>query len=150
MKIEIIICCENGYLESMSKLLIFSIREFGGIISDSQIYCYKPRKGDPLENTTLDFFEKNQVNYFDDPININYDEYALANKPYSCAHREYNSNADLLIFIDSDTYFLGSPNIFNDLSEGELFLRPVHSTNIGSNIDCTSVARDVRHHWNSK
>lgn len=132
MKIEIIICTENGYLEAMSKLLVYSIRQFGGILKDALIFSYKPRKGKALKKSTIVFFEKHNVNYIDLPLNKKYANYPLANKPIVCAHRENHSNADVLIFLDSDTVFFKYPVFWENINHGEVLIRPVDTSNIGS------------------
>ena len=62
-KAEIIICTEEGYLESLSKCLVTSIREFGGKYKDIPIISYQPRKDfkisgvfqDPGAKSSIDF-----------------------------------------------------------------------------------------------
>ncbi len=131
MKIEIIICTEAGYLEAQSKLLVYSIRTFGGILADADIYSYKPRKGN-ISDSTIDFFKKYDVNYVDIELNSEFPKYPLANKPLVCAHRESISDADILIFLDGDTFFMNSPDFIKDMKQGELFMRPVDKINVGS------------------
>lgn len=132
MKIEIIICTENGYLEAQSKLLVYSIRKFGGILKNVEIFSYKPRKGKALDQSTITFFEKNNVNYIDLELNEKYANYPFANKPLVCSHRENASSADVLIFLDSDTFFLRSPEFIQDINSEELHMRPVDYKYIGS------------------
>lgn len=53
-KIEIVICTEgNDYLEPMSKLLVASLREFGGEFKDIPIFSYQPRKQFFADNLKL-------------------------------------------------------------------------------------------------
>lgn len=132
MRIEIIICTESGYLEAQSKLLIYSIRKFGGIIKNADIYSYNPRKGKPLNKSTIKFFEEHKVKNIEIHLNKDYINYAFANKPIVCAHREKLTKADVLIFLDSDTFFLKSPDFISDIKAGELFMRPVDSKGIGT------------------
>jgi len=132
MKIEVIICCERGYLEGMAKLLVYSIRNFGGVIKNAPIYSYRPREGDELSDSTLAFFKDNDVHYIPEVLNTAYTDYPLANKPLSCAHRERHSDADTLVFIDTDTFFLQSPDEFVSIQDGEVMLRPVDRRNIGT------------------
>jgi len=131
-KIEIIICTEKGYLESMSKLLISSLREFGGNLKDVPIISYQPRKMFKISNETITFFKKNNVEHVDIELNTNYCYYPFANKPLACAHREMNTNADILIFLDSDVFFLNEPSEFLDLGNEDVILRPVDTKNIGA------------------
>ena len=132
MKIEIIICTEQGYLQAQSKLLVFSIRQFGGVLSTADIYSYSPRENKRPSKSTLRFFEKHNVQHIDTVLNKRYPDYPLANKPAVCAHREKASSADVLIFLDSDSFFLRSPDFIETLQPGEVFMRPVDKRNIGS------------------
>jgi len=131
-KVEIIICTEKGYLESTSKLLISSLREFGGDFRDVPIFSYQPRKKFKISNKTIAFFEKNNVEYVDIELNKDFFSYPLANKPLACAHREMNTNADVLIFLDSDVFFLNEPSEFTEFKNADVILRPVGGKNIGA------------------
>ena len=131
-KIEIVICTERGYLESMSKLLISSLREFGGKFRDVPIFSYQPRKELEISSETIAFFEKNNVEYIDLELNKDFCDYPLANKPLVCAHRETNTSAEILIFLDSDVFFLHEPKEFTNLGNADVILRPVDIENIGA------------------
>jgi len=102
---EIIICTEKGDLERMAKLLIWSLREFGGKFSNVPIYSYQPRKGHEVSGETMRFFENYEVELVDICFNQEYSHYPLANKIFACAHREQNTSADTLIFLDTDIFF---------------------------------------------
>ena len=131
-KVEIVICTESGYLESMSKLLISSLREFGGAFRDVPIFSYQPRKKLKISNKTISFFEKNNVEYVDIELNKDFYNYPLANKPLACSHREMNTNAEVLIYLDSDVFFLNEPKGFIDFENADVILRPVDVKNIGA------------------
>lgn len=131
-KIEIVICTEgSGYLESMSKLLISSLREFGGKFSDVPIFSYQPRKNFKISQETIAFFEKNNVEYVELELNKYFCDYPFANKPLACSHREKNTKAEILIFLDSDVLFLNEPKEFADFGDADVILRPVDMKNIG-------------------
>lgn len=142
--IEIIICTEGGYLESMSKLLVTSLRGFGGPFSDIPIFSYQPRKNNKISKKTIAFFEKNQVEYINNNLNKRFAYYPLINKPLACAHREYNTNADILIFLDSDIFFLNEPTELIDFHEADVILRPVDVKNIGTE----SLEDENSSYWN--
>ncbi len=139
MNAEVIICTEKGYLEATSKLMIFSLRNFGGSYSKLPIFSYNPRKGKPLSRSTLKFFEENEVVYIDLPLNLKYTDYPYANKPIACNHREQKTSADILIYLDSDTFFLNPPNEFAAISEADVLLRPVHIKNVGTDAGFSGV-----------
>lgn len=129
---EIIICTEKGYLESMSKLLVWSIRNFGGRFSNLPIYSYQPRKEFKISRKTIRFFEQNEVHIVDDVLNSDYAHYPLANKPLATAHRESRTSAKHLIFLDSDIFFLKEPEDLISFNGHDLILRAVDHKNIGT------------------
>ncbi len=131
-KIEIVICTEGvGYLESQSKLLISSLREFGGKFKDLPIFSYQPRKKFKVSRETIAFFEENNVEYIDIELNKDFSDYPFANKILASNHREINTNAEILIFLDSDVFFLNEPKEFPDFGSCNVILRPVDMKNIG-------------------
>jgi len=131
INIEIIICTESGILEAKSKLLVYSIREFGGRFKKVPIISYQPRNNFKVSNETISFFEKNNVKYIDLDLNKEYCDYPLANKPIVCAHREINTKADILVFLDSDVFILNEPIEFIEFEDADVILRPVDFSNIG-------------------
>jgi hypothetical protein len=142
--IEIIICTESGYLEPLSKLLAYSLRNFGGKLSHIPIYSYKPRRGPSLAKDTIKFFEQNQVEFIDLVLNKKYADKPYANKLVACNHREKNTNADILIFLDSDTFFLAQPDEFLNMGATDALLRPAGFNNVGTP---KSFANDDGEHW---
>ncbi len=131
-KIEIVICTEKGYLESMSKLLVASLREFGGEFKDIPIFSYQPRKEFQISSETIAFFEENSVEYIDLELNTDFCHYPFANKILASAHRETNTNAEILTFLDSDVFFFNEPKEFTNFGNADLILRPVDFKNIGA------------------
>jgi len=138
-KYEIIICTESGYLESLSKLLIFSVRQFDGPLKNVAIHSYSPRESHRPNKATIRFFEEHQVIYEDRNLNTEFLKYPLANKPIVCADREQKTNAEYLIFLDSDMFFLNPPTLFETISNQNLFMRPVDEKGIGSSKDFTGL-----------
>jgi hypothetical protein len=118
----------------MSKLLIWSIREFGGSFSNVPIFSYQPRKEFKISRDTLDFFEKYEVTFIDEDINKEFAHYPLANKPLVTAHREKHTNAEHLVFLDSDIFFLSEPINLIDFENRDLIVRQVDGKNIGTSI----------------
>ncbi len=124
-RISLIINTERGSLEGQSKMLIESIRQFGGRFKDVPIYSYQPRKGLRVTKATLSFFEKHQVNYIDIPLNINHTDYALANKIYVCAHAEKHLDSEILVFMDSDSVVWQEPTAFYEMGNHDVAMIPV-------------------------
>lgn len=131
-KLEIVICTERGSLERQSKLLVESFRQFGGDLKDTPIYSYQPRKEFPISRSTKSFFEKNNVEFIDLELNKELAKFPFANKTIATAHREINSSADTIVFLDSDTLFFNEPIEFKAPEGIDLLIRPVGFKNIGA------------------
>ncbi|MEQ6120043.1 hypothetical protein [Reichenbachiella sp. MALMAid0571] len=128
----------------MSKILISSIRQFGGAVKDCPIYSFQPRKSKKVSKETLLFFEKHHVDFIDIELNKNYGFYPLANKPLICAWAEQNIDTEILTFLDSDVVLFNQPDELFNLSEYDVRLRPVDIKGSGSdgNTDVNSA------YWN--
>ena len=140
MSFEVVICTESGYLENLSRFLVFSLRTYGGQHSNVPIYSYSPRAKNKVSQETVRFFEQYQVEYVDLELNTSFLNYPLANKPLACSHREQNSKSKVIVFLDSDVLFLGEPSEFTNLEGADVMLRPVDRKNAGtddsdSNVD---------------
>jgi len=129
----IIICTEKGVLENMSKILITSIRKFGGVFSNCPIYSFQPRKAQKVSQQTKRFFEDNQVEFIDLELNKKYAYYPLANKQMVCAWAERNLNSEILVFLDSDVVVFDEPKEFLVVKKNEVRVNPVALKGIGSN-----------------
>lgn len=123
--ISIIIITEKGRLEAQSKMLVESIRQFGGRFKDVPIYSYQPRKGFDVSKKTLVFFEKHQVNHIDIPLNLNHIDYPLANKIYVCAYAEQQLDSEIIVFMDSDSVMWQEPTAFYELGDFDVAMTPV-------------------------
>ncbi len=130
--LEIVICTEKGSLENTSKLLVSTLRKFGGALKDLPIISYQPRKGFPISQSTKKFFEQNKVEHRGIELNTDFVDYPLANKPLACAYHEQNSNAEQILFLDSDVLILNEPTQFLELGDADVMLRTVGFKNIGS------------------
>jgi hypothetical protein len=129
--IKIVICTERGILEKYSLLMCRSLRQFGGEMSQTEIYSIAPRKGYYPSKKTIFEFEKLGVKHENLELNKRYKNYPLANKPFVCEYIEEKFPNDTLVFIDSDQIILNEPTIFN--SNSSLLLRMVDRKGIGFN-----------------
>jgi hypothetical protein len=130
--IAFIICTEPGRLEAQSLMLAESIRKFCGELKDTPIYSFHPRVGEPIAKQTQKAFEALQVNHQQVPINQEFHEYYLANKPLTCAYAEQNIDAEILVFLDSDKCFFSEPKEFLLSANCNARLRPEYGQGIGS------------------
>ena len=106
----IIIVIEQGDLEQKTKLLIESIRTFGGEIKDAHIWTVKPRRGKSLTDETIRFLKEKKVEYIDIDLNKKWYLYGFANKIYASAYIEqkFGATYETLVFLDCDTLVVNS------------------------------------------
>ncbi|MEO0790230.1 MAG: hypothetical protein AAFY36_16310, partial [Bacteroidota bacterium] len=83
----------------MTKVLVSSLRNFGGRASNWPIYSYAPRSGKKPSRDTIDFFEENEVHYIDEDLNTSFHDYVFYNKAAACLHRVENSTAKSFLFL---------------------------------------------------
>lgn len=76
-KLGIIIVIESGDLEQKYKLLVDSIRTFGGAIKNSKIWAVKPRKGKAISKETLKFFQAKTVEFIEVDLNKKWPLYMI-------------------------------------------------------------------------
>jgi hypothetical protein len=132
MSIAFLICTEPGRLEGQSILLAESIRKFAGTMKDTPIYSFHPRSGNPIAPQSQKKFDELGVIHQQIPLNIEFADYYLANKPFVCAHAEQVIDADILVFLDSDKCVFQAPEAFFLPDEYNVGLRPEYGRGIGS------------------
>lgn len=125
----IVICTEPDF-EWKSRLLVRSIRTFGGRLSSIRIISYSPRPDCKPSRRCLDEFRSLDVEVITSPLNVNWPDYRLANKILACAHAEENLKLSKIAFVDSDQIVLSE---FGSLFEttAPFSARPVDLRNIG-------------------
>jgi hypothetical protein len=112
MKLAFIACIENGYLEGQTLLLCRSIRKFAGRYADPPIYTFQTRHGTEITQATLDDLAELGVSHSSIPLNSGHRVNAYANKVFVSAYAEERLEEDILVFVDSDTVFVGEPLAF--------------------------------------
>lgn len=132
MSIAFIICTEPGRLEGQSLLLAESIRTFAGNLKNTPIYSFHPRIGEPISINTQKAFKELDVIHQQIPINTQFSNYYLANKPLVCAYAEENVDSDILVFIDSDKCFFSEPQELLIPEGYNVGIRPEYGQGIGS------------------
>jgi hypothetical protein len=132
MKVAFIMCVERGYLEDQTKLLCKSIRQYCGRYKDSSIYTFQPRKGTEIADETLAALKQLDVTHITENINADHPDYPIGNKIFVSAWAERNLDEDILVFVDSDSFFCNEPSAF-ELPEGiDAAVRPVDRKRKGS------------------
>jgi len=130
--LSFIICTECGKLEQLSILLARSIRRFGGALRDAPIISYQPRPGPAIARATARQFDRLQVVHRAEPLNLDYPDYAVANKPLANARAERDVDSDCLAFLDSDQVMLGEPSRLVLSADHDVGIRPVAMKGVGS------------------
>jgi len=127
-----IICTERGFLENMSVLFVMSLRMFGGKFAGCRVLSYQPRKGYEISKQTQKKFDRLNVTHISLPLNNQYIDYPLANKPLVCAHAEKYCKSEILVFADSDQLILNEPGALVPGQDTDIVVRPVDVKNIGA------------------
>ena len=117
-----VLCIENNAIREQALLLCSSIRRFGGRHASAQILAYAPRPGLGIDEATREALRELDVEYVEAPLNTSCREYPPANRVFAGAHAETHSDADFLIVCDSDTVWLGEPELPLD---ADVAVRPV-------------------------
>ena len=130
--LSFIICTESGKLEQLSILLARSIRRFGGSHRDAPIFSFQPRPGPGICKSTSRQFEEVGVVHRAVPLNCEYADYPVANKPLTAAHAEQNVESDFLAFLDSDQVMLNEPPLLVLPEDYDVGIRPVAMKGVGT------------------
>jgi hypothetical protein len=108
--VAFVCCIESGNLENQVRLLARSIRRWTGSLAQSEIYCVQPRRGPDLRRETLKELDQLEVRFSNEPLNSTFSEYKFVNKIVTCAAIEERASEDVLVWVDSDTVFIGEPS----------------------------------------
>jgi lipopolysaccharide biosynthesis glycosyltransferase len=126
----IIYCIEKGILENHTLLSISSVKQFGGFLSQYDIFCLQPRPEFPISKKTIALLLQLGVKFIDKPLNTTHRYYSIANKPFALKYVIDKYEYDQYIFLDGDTIVLNEPKGFLK-NECEIALSPVYTKGIG-------------------
>jgi hypothetical protein len=108
--IRFVACVESGVLEEKARLLVSSIRRFGGRWADAPIDTFAPRAGRAIGSATRAFFDSHGVSHHEDVLNAQFDHYGVGNKIFAAARAEELATEDVVVFLDTDTVILSEPD----------------------------------------
>ncbi|MEP7064008.1 MAG: glycosyltransferase, partial [Betaproteobacteria bacterium] len=117
-----VLCIEDNAIREQALLLCESIRRFGGRQRDAAIIAYAPRTGLGVDASTQALLREFGVDYIDAPLNVECRAYGSANRVVAAAHAERHADTDFIIVLDSDTVWLGEPELPLD---ADVAARPV-------------------------
>jgi hypothetical protein len=107
--IAFVACVESGALEQKARLLIRSIRRFGGRWSGAPIHTFAPRAGRGISSATRAIFDEHGVVHHDEILNTAFGDYGVGNKIFAAARAEETAREDFIVFLDTDTVLLSEP-----------------------------------------
>jgi hypothetical protein len=129
--VAFLICVEHGRLESEAVLLAESVRAWAGGASEAPIYAVAPRAHKRPERGTVERLEALGVTYVDEPLEGLHEDLPTFNKVFVSAWAERALEHETLVFVDTDSVFLGEPA---ELLDGDWLaaVRPVDRRIAGS------------------
>jgi len=117
-----VLCIEDNEIRAQSLLLCESIRRFGGRHGSAPILAVAPRPGLGVDRETRVRLDALGVEYAEEPLNITCPEYGSANRVFAAAWAEARVRSEWIAVLDSDTVFVGEPELPPDADVG---VRPV-------------------------
>ncbi len=114
---------------SCARLLIDSIRSFGGALSQAPIWLFE---GDP-QSSPCKSLESDDVQVLPLRVPDSVQDYFFADKVSACAEAEKRATAAVqsLIWIDPSCLVINPPLLFSLDQSFDAAVRPVHITNVG-------------------
>jgi len=123
--------------EANALLLMESMRQFAGALSQARIWCFLPQYGKQLSTTTRDRLLELNVELipFDMDSQVLRFPFTAESMATALAESMACDQAELLAWIDSNTIVLQEPKDFLLQDDKSLGFRPVHHTLVGSRYD---------------
>lgn len=118
-KATIVCCIEGGGLEDQCKLLISSLRHFGGVLATAPILAINGRRGPELSQDTVAFLLKHHVTLVKlQKSTIGFEWFNYSNKVKAIEYAQQAALTGQVIWLDSDIIITGDLNTLL-LSEDE-------------------------------
>ena len=121
--IEFYLIAEEGILEAQAVLLCESIRRFAGAYASATITAVSPRSSRRPSAHTLRSFDELGVHYLALDVSSCCPEYSTAIRVHVTPIIARRSGPPILVQLDSDTLFVGEPNL--NLPSVDIAARPV-------------------------
>ena len=123
--IAFVACVESGALEQKARLLVRSLRRFGGAHRDAPIHTFAPRAGLGISSATRELFADYGVAHHDEILNADFAGYGVGNKIFAAARAEEIATEEVLVFVDTDTVIVGEPRELELHGDVDVAVRPV-------------------------
>ncbi len=125
-------CVEQGPLEPKGLLLFRSIRRYCGRLASARIVSFNPRGGPPLSPTTLRELDALGVERVDLHLNPDFGFLPWSNKIFAGVWAEQHLDEEILVLLDSDTFFCREPDALLLPRALDAAARPVNRKRRGS------------------
>ncbi|MGH0034789.1 MAG: hypothetical protein ACQGVK_07145 [Myxococcota bacterium] len=132
MRLAFVACVEPGRLEAQGVMLFESIRAFAGRFAGAPILSFQPREPEPLARATRDALRRLEVEHRVEPLNREFAAIPVANKLFATAWAEAHLDVDVVVFLDSDTFFCGEPAELALSPDTAAAVRPANKKNVAS------------------
>ena len=123
--VAFLLCVERGFLEDQALLLVRSIRRYGGRFRQTPVYAFQPRVGSAVTDHTSGLLRELGAVHVTERLNARFADYPIANKIFAAAWAETTLDADILVFLDSDTFFAREPTALTLPAGRDAAVRPV-------------------------
>jgi hypothetical protein len=130
MGVEFCLLAENGALADQAVLLCQSIRHFAGKYASASVTVISPRKERRPSREHILALERSGAEYVELSLVSPEPEYGTSFRVLALAWCAERSGAEILVQLDSDTIFLGEPDIRT--GETGMAARPVDATGMCS------------------
>lgn len=120
--VTFVLCIEDNAIRPQALLLCESIRRFGGRHRSDPILAVAPRTGLGIDRETRRRLDAMDVEYVEEPLNTLCPEYGSANRVFAAAWAEARVRSEWIVVLDSDTVFLGEPEL---PAGADVVVRPV-------------------------
>ncbi len=120
-EISFVICVEANRLEPQAHVLCESLRTFGGRYRNAQIVAVSPRPHLAVGPKTRALFDRLDVTYVVEPLNLTGSPYGTINRIVAGAWAETACTTPYLVVLDTDMILVGEPS----LARADAGARPV-------------------------
>ncbi len=103
------LCIEANAIREQALLLCESLRTFGGRYRDAPMVAYAPRPALRIDADTRARLRELDVEYVDEPLNVECPEYGSVNRIVASAHAERHATTEFVVAVDSDSVWLDEP-----------------------------------------
>jgi hypothetical protein len=107
--VAFVACLEAGPMETQVRWLLESLRRWGGTLAEAEFFAVTPRRGLPLADDTERALDRLRARTLRFPAPHAYGWWGPMNKPAALAAAEQETDADVIVWLDSDTLVLGEP-----------------------------------------